>query len=157
MTNKPPDYDSNFFIPPWLNLNNNFDKKNSKTVDGPVDELEKKIKELKSVEQWLNLNLNILQSTIQGLEVQKNTISALTAAIESKNRTKTKINPESDITKQLSNIMADSTLLWWKSVEDQMESILKTSTNINTPKRSPVKKRKNSQSQQKTKPNKRAV
>ena len=42
-----------------------------------VDELEKRIKDLKSVENWLNLNLNILKSTIQGLEVQHATMLAL--------------------------------------------------------------------------------
>jgi hypothetical protein len=42
-----------------------------------VDELEKRIKDLKSVETWLNLNLNILKSTIQGLEVQHATVMAL--------------------------------------------------------------------------------
>ena len=42
-----------------------------------VDELEKRIKDLKSVENWLNLNLNILKSTIQGLEVQYATMMAL--------------------------------------------------------------------------------
>jgi hypothetical protein len=42
-----------------------------------VDELEKRIKDLKSVETWLNLNLNILKSTIQGLEVQHATMMAL--------------------------------------------------------------------------------
>jgi len=42
-----------------------------------VDELEKRIKDLKSVENWLNLNLNILKSTIQGLEVQLATMMAL--------------------------------------------------------------------------------
>ncbi len=42
-----------------------------------VDELEKRIKDLKSVENWLNLNLNILKSTIQGLEVQHATMMAL--------------------------------------------------------------------------------
>ncbi len=42
-----------------------------------VDELEKRIKDLKSVESWLNLNLNILKSTIQGLEVQHATMMAL--------------------------------------------------------------------------------
>ncbi|MEI7531276.1 MAG: PhaM family polyhydroxyalkanoate granule multifunctional regulatory protein [Betaproteobacteria bacterium] len=42
-----------------------------------IDELEKKIKDLKSVEAWLTLNLNILQSTINGLEVQKSTLEAL--------------------------------------------------------------------------------
>jgi hypothetical protein len=42
-----------------------------------VDELEKRIKDLKSVENWLNLNLNLLKSTIQGLEVQHATMMAL--------------------------------------------------------------------------------
>jgi hypothetical protein len=42
-----------------------------------TDELEKRIKDLKSVENWLNLNLNILKSTIQSLEVQHATMMAL--------------------------------------------------------------------------------
>jgi hypothetical protein len=40
-------------------------------------ELEKKISELKSVESWLKLNLSMLSSTIQGMEVQLATISTL--------------------------------------------------------------------------------
>ena len=42
-----------------------------------IEELEKRIKDLKSVESWLNLNLNLLKSTIQGLEVQHATMMAL--------------------------------------------------------------------------------
>ncbi|MBJ7379626.1 MAG: hypothetical protein JHC80_02630 [Polynucleobacter sp.] len=42
-----------------------------------VDEIEKRIKDLKSVESWLTLNLNVLHSTIQGLEVQRATLLAL--------------------------------------------------------------------------------
>jgi exonuclease VII small subunit len=34
-------------------------------------ELEKRITELKSVELWLNMNLNVLRAAIQGLEMQK--------------------------------------------------------------------------------------
>ncbi len=34
-------------------------------------ELEKRIQELKSVEMWLNMNLNVLRAAIQGLEMQK--------------------------------------------------------------------------------------
>lgn len=45
------------------------------TLD-PV-ELEKKISELKSVESWLKLNLSMLSSTIQGMEVQLATIATL--------------------------------------------------------------------------------
>jgi len=44
-----------------------------------VDEIEKKINDLKSVENWLNLNLNMLRLSIQGLEMQKNTLAALKA------------------------------------------------------------------------------
>ena len=42
-----------------------------------IAEIEKRIKDLKSVENWLNLNLNVLKSTIQGLEVQHATLLAL--------------------------------------------------------------------------------
>jgi len=34
-------------------------------------EIEKRITELKSVEMWLNMNLNMLRAAIQGLEMQK--------------------------------------------------------------------------------------
>ncbi|HVP08979.1 MAG TPA: PhaM family polyhydroxyalkanoate granule multifunctional regulatory protein [Burkholderiales bacterium] len=34
-------------------------------------ELDKRIQELKSVELWLNMNLNVLRAAIQGLEMQK--------------------------------------------------------------------------------------
>lgn len=42
-----------------------------------VDEIEKRIKELKAVEGWLGMNLNALRMTIQALEVQRSTLSAM--------------------------------------------------------------------------------
>lgn len=42
-----------------------------------VAELEKRIAELRTVEQWLNLNLGMLRTSIQTLEVQKGTLQAL--------------------------------------------------------------------------------
>jgi hypothetical protein len=42
-----------------------------------VDELDKKISDLKAVESWLNLNTAMLRSSIQALEVQRNTIATL--------------------------------------------------------------------------------
>ena len=42
-----------------------------------VNELDKRISELRSVENWLNLNLNLLRMSIQGLEMQKATLSAM--------------------------------------------------------------------------------
>jgi hypothetical protein len=48
-----------------------------------VDELDKKIKDLKTVESWLNVNMNMLRGTIQALEVQRATIATLKSMGES--------------------------------------------------------------------------
>lgn len=42
-----------------------------------VEELDKKINDLKAVETWLNLNMGMLRATIQALEVQRGTIATL--------------------------------------------------------------------------------
>jgi hypothetical protein len=42
-----------------------------------VAELDKRIADLRAVEQWLNLNMQMLRTTIQTLEVQRNTIATL--------------------------------------------------------------------------------
>lgn len=42
-----------------------------------VEELDKKINDLKAVESWLNLNMSMLRGTIQALEVQRGTIATL--------------------------------------------------------------------------------
>lgn len=39
--------------------------------------IDKRIEDLKTVEQWLGFNLNLVRSTIQGLEVQKGTLAAI--------------------------------------------------------------------------------
>ncbi|MBV8633090.1 MAG: hypothetical protein JO002_01245 [Burkholderiaceae bacterium] len=44
-----------------------------------VEEINKQIADLKTVESWLTLNMNMLRSTIQALEVQSATISTLQA------------------------------------------------------------------------------
>lgn len=48
-----------------------------------VDELDKKIKDLKTVESWLNVNMNMLRGTIQAMEVQRATIATLKSMSES--------------------------------------------------------------------------
>ena len=42
-----------------------------------MSEVDKRIAELKSVETWLNTNLNVLRMTIQGLEMQKAGLAAM--------------------------------------------------------------------------------
>ena len=45
-------------------------------------EIEKRIQDLKSVEVWLSMNLNVLRSAIQGLEMQKAGLSAMQQAMQ---------------------------------------------------------------------------
>lgn len=42
-----------------------------------IEDLDKRIQDLKSVENWLQLNMSVLRNTIQGLEVQRATLAAL--------------------------------------------------------------------------------
>jgi hypothetical protein len=42
-----------------------------------VEDLDKRIADLKAVESWLNINLTMLRGTIHTMEVQRNTLSAL--------------------------------------------------------------------------------
>ena len=44
-----------------------------------LDELDKRIKDMKAVEGWLRMNLSMLQMTIQGLEMQRTTVSTVQA------------------------------------------------------------------------------
>ena len=41
------------------------------------EEVEKRINDLKSVEGWLTMNLNMVKLSIQGLEMQKATLQAM--------------------------------------------------------------------------------
>lgn len=47
-----------------------------------LDEIDKRIHDLRAVEQWLNLNVSMLRTTIQGLELQRSAISAVGAMSE---------------------------------------------------------------------------
>ncbi len=62
----------------WGGLNMPLPGMMAPTLD--VDELEKRITDMKAVEGWLKMNLNMLQMTIQGLEMQKATIGAMRQA-----------------------------------------------------------------------------
>jgi len=44
-----------------------------------VDELDRRIADLKAVEQWLTMNLNLLKGSVQALEIQRGTIATLKA------------------------------------------------------------------------------
>lgn len=58
-----------------------------------VNELDKRIVELKTVEGWLKTNLGLLQMTIHGLEMQRTTLAAMQAISQSANNPDANANP----------------------------------------------------------------
>ncbi len=61
----------------WSNMGFSLPGMVTPTLD--VEELDKRIKDMKAVEGWLKMNLNMLQMSIQGLEMQRATIAAVKA------------------------------------------------------------------------------
>ena len=49
-------------------------------------EVEKRIADLRSVETWLAMNLNMVRTAIQGLELQRTTLQAMRASITRQER-----------------------------------------------------------------------
>ena len=58
-----------------------------------VDEIDKRITDLKTVEGWLRMNLNMLQMSIQGLEMQRATLAAMQAISQSAGSPEANANP----------------------------------------------------------------
>ncbi len=56
---------------------NPFNLPSTMTPTMDIDELDKRIADLKTVEQWLNVNLGMLRGTIQTMEIQRGTLAAL--------------------------------------------------------------------------------
>jgi hypothetical protein len=78
MSNETPNNDPlEFMKGMWGNMGFSLPGMVAPTFD--TDELEKRIHDLKAVEGWLRMNLSMLQMTIQGLEMQCSTLSAVKA------------------------------------------------------------------------------
>ncbi|QRM18530.1 hypothetical protein GBK02_03525 [Dechloromonas sp. TW-R-39-2] len=65
----------NFMRSMWGNMGFSLPGMVAPTFD--IEELDKRIKDMKAVEGWLRMNLSMLQMTIQGLEMQRTTVSAV--------------------------------------------------------------------------------
>lgn len=75
MMQNPGNDPLNFMRNLWGNMGFSLPGMVAPTFD--VDELDKRIKDMKAVEGWLRMNLSMLQMTIQGLEMQRTTVSAV--------------------------------------------------------------------------------
>lgn len=61
------------------------------TVD--IEELDKRIADLRTVEGWLEMNLHMLRMTVQGLETQRATLAAIKDAAGKPGATPGEANP----------------------------------------------------------------
>lgn len=77
MMQNPGNDPLNFMRNLWGNMGFSLPGMVAPTFD--VDELDKRIKDMKAVEGWLRMNLSMLQMTIQGLEMQRTTVGTVHA------------------------------------------------------------------------------
>jgi hypothetical protein len=96
-----------------------------------LNELDKRINELKAVEQWLSLNLNLLKTTIQGLEVQRGTLAAIqsfTESMTSPAAPKASKPHDTPNSTQFSAVppgqAVDQAAAWWESMQQQFGQMM---------------------------------
>lgn len=82
-----------------------------------LEELNKRIQELKSVEAWLNMNANMLRNTIQALEVQRATMATLQAMANTLQGTDGK---KEDSTADF----VSQSAVWWNAMQEQFKQAL---------------------------------
>jgi len=78
-----------------------------------VSEIDKRIAELKSVETWLTMNLSLLKMTIQGMEMQRVTLSAM-QGMRAPTADAAKAGAESAPAGSTGNPLADA---WWNVLQ----------------------------------------
>ncbi|NBW01650.1 MAG: hypothetical protein EBR85_08115 [Betaproteobacteria bacterium] len=86
-----------------------------------LNEMDKRISELKAVEQWLSLNLTLLKTTIQGLEVQRGTIAAIKAFTAS---APGGAESGQSSAQPAAGPAADQANLWWSAMQQQFGQMM---------------------------------
>jgi len=83
-------------------------------------EIEKRIADLRSIEGWLSMNLNMVRMAISGLEVQKAALEAMQGA----GRLPGSAAPERATPGAASNAAAAQAMLWpWTMLQQAMQSV----------------------------------
>lgn len=104
-----------------------------------IEDLSKRIEELQAVESWLRLNLSMLSSTIQGLEIQRSTLTTLQAMAKSGLGAMSELSgmmaqaneqaaaPETDTAEQTEDTNDESLRqagqAWWDLLQNQFETL----------------------------------
>ena len=81
-------------------------------------EIDKRIGDLKSVEAWLGMNLNMLRMTIQGLEMQKATLNAF-QSMQAPSSAGGAPSPEMPPSNPMASSISDAAEAWWNLLQQQ--------------------------------------
>jgi len=107
------------------------------TID--VEELDKRIADLKAAQSWVEINLNMLRTTIQGLEVQRNTIAAIRSfatPVEKHSTSEPSVSPGGPAAAALAASGAAAN--WLGYLQDQFAKVAQAATTTATPTTGPT-------------------
>ena len=113
----------------WGNMGFSLPGMVAPTVD--TDELGKRIADLKAVEGWLKSNLNLLQMTIQGLEMQRAALLAIQQMGQAAQQTAT----ETELASPPANPFLDPAA--WQMPWELMKNVITPQTSTATPPEAP--------------------
>lgn len=110
-----------FLTTPWGNLPIGSPLMSSQGFNpGDLRELDKRIAELKAVEQWLSLNTSLLKTTIQGLEVQRGTLAAIQSFTDSMASPQAKPGEA----KPSPGFGTEQAAAWWDTMQQQFSQMM---------------------------------
>ncbi len=117
----------NFMRNMWGNMGFSLPGMVAPTFD--LDELDKRIKDLKAVEGWLRMNLSMLQMTIQGLEMQRSTVGAVQAmgqmAADAAKRVSEPASAPEEVAPEMpaGNAFSDAAMWPWQMMQQMREQM----------------------------------
>ncbi len=83
-----------------------------------ADEIDKRISDLKSVENWLSMNISMLRMSIQGLEMQKSSLSAFKTMQETQNAARQQMTDAATAaTTAASSAATSAAEAWWSMLQ----------------------------------------
>jgi hypothetical protein len=116
----------NFMRNMWGNMGFSLPGMVAPTFD--LDELDKRIKDMKAVEGWLRMNLSMLQMTIQGLEMQRSTVGAVQAMGQMAKESVKAMSSEAEAApaEQQHNAFSDAAMWPWQMMQQMREQMQQT-------------------------------
>jgi len=118
----------------WPDLGSSFQLPQAAMSSMDPQVIDKRIEDLKTVEQWLSFNLNLVKTSIQGLEIQKGTLEAIRSFQKSMeefgqpNSSQTTDDNSADPdTNPLNQAAMRQASDWWNGVQNQFQSFVTAS------------------------------